>query len=56
MIADTYSGQKWILESLDLELQRFVSFPTEVLGTEIGSSARVLLIAEPSLLILNFTS
>lgn len=56
MIADTYSGQKRMLDTLDLELQRLVSFSTEVVGTDLGSSARVLLIAEPSLLILNFTS
>lgn len=42
MIADAPSGQKRTLDALDLELQRLVSFPIQVLGTELGSSSRAI--------------
>ena len=41
MSAGPQGGQKGMLASLEMELQEVVSYPVQVLGTELRSSAKV---------------
>lgn len=42
MTVDAHNGQKRMLDALDLELESLENFPTKVLGTELGPSARAV--------------
>lgn len=44
-----HRGQKRALDSVELELQTIMSYPTQMIGTEPWSSVSVTLAAEPSL-------
>lgn len=40
MSAGAHRGEKRVLDPLELDLQATVSYPTWVLGTKLGSSAK----------------